>query len=125
MVQRCALYRDGYCHVPFYVALAGAQDLASQSIGVQLRGYLVREADGYALYEDSSSAQRGWRTDAILIQVPISEELATSLAKRDQSLVVVKGRVSLVASDHDEYWVSFVIDKPVTIAPIVGDRLKK
>src|SRR5882672_12348162 len=121
ITERCAAYRDGYCRVPFYVSLASAKDLASQSIGVQLRGYLVKEPDGYALYESRSSAQRGWRTDAILIQTSVSQEIVSSLANRDQSLVVVKGQISLVASENDEYWVKFVIDKPVTIAPTIGD----
>jgi hypothetical protein len=125
IAERCAAYRGGYCRVPFHVALANARDLVSISGGVQLRGYLVREPDGYALYESRSSAQRGWHTDAILIVVPTSEEIASSIAARDQSLVIVKGRISLVASDHDEYWVQFVVDKPVTIAPTVGDKLKK
>jgi hypothetical protein len=93
--------------------------------GVQLRGYLVREPDGYALYSDQEAAQRGWRTDAILIQAPAQQEIAKSLALRDQSLVIARGRIILVASDHDEYWIQFSAETPVTVAAVVGDRLKK
>ena len=125
VVERCAAYRGGYCRIPFAVALASAKDLTSMAIGVQLRGYLVREPDGYALYADRDTAQRGWRTDAILIQPSTQQEIAKSLALRDQSLVVVKGRILLVASDHDEYWIQLAVETPVTVAAVVGDRLKK
>jgi hypothetical protein len=91
----------------------------------QLIGYLVRETDGYAFCADRDSAQRGWRTDAILIQLRTQQEIAKSLALRDQSLVIVKGRNLLVASDHDEYWIHFSAETPVALAAVVGDRLKK
>jgi hypothetical protein len=125
IATRCGAYPDGHCHVPFYVALARAEDFVVQEIGVQLRGYLVKEPGGYALYESRSSAQRGWRTDAILIQTPGSEEVGSSLAKRDQSLVTIRGKMVLAASENDEYWVQLAIDKPVKIAPTIGDRLKR
>jgi hypothetical protein len=122
--QRCGAYGNGYCRVPFVVALTNAERLAALDSGVQVRGYLVKEDEGYALYEDRDAAQRGWRSDAILIKIPEGDEIAKSLVKRNQSNVVVQGRLSL-ANANDEYWVQLVADKPVLIAAVVGEKLKK
>jgi hypothetical protein len=125
IARRCAAYQGGYCRVSFDVALANAAELSNVTGGVQLRGYLVKESIGYALYESKSSAQRGWRTDAILIQPPISEEIVKSLDRRDQSLVVLKGRIQLAVVESEEYWLQFAVDHPASIAPVVGEKLKK
>jgi hypothetical protein len=110
--------------VPFVVALTRADALVRLNSGVQVRGYLVKEDEGFALYENRESAQRGWRSDAILIKPPEGNEISRSLVKRNQSNVVVQGRLSLSNAD-DEYWVQLVVDKPVSIASVVGEKLKE
>jgi hypothetical protein len=122
---RCAAYQGGYCRVPFTVALGNPTELSKLPGGVQLRGYLVKESQGYALYEDRDSAQRGWRSDAILIQFPKASEIAKSLERRNQSLVILRGSLQLAVNEGDEYWVQLSVHSPATIAPVVGEELKR
>lgn len=124
LAKRCSIYGAGYCRVPFNVALVNANGVASESIKVQLRGYLVKEDEGYVLYESKSAAQRGWRTDAILINPGKREDVASSLSRLNQSNVVIQGRF-LLEAPNDEYWVQFIPDSPVLIAAVVGERLRK
>ena len=120
---RCAAYRGDYCRVPFHVAMAHPEDLVRVN-RVQLRGFLVRESEGFALYESRDSALRGWRSDALLISVPAVEEIQESLDRWNESLVRIRGRIVLVALDYDEYWVKFDLDSPVFVGSVRGEALK-
>jgi hypothetical protein len=124
-VQRCAPYGKGYCRVPFQVAFANAKKIASLGQRVLIRGFLVREPSGFALYESRDSAAIGWRTDAVLLDQPTDAELQHSLTRWNESLVEVRGTLSLVASDHEEYWVQFKIDAPVNVAGVRGEKLRR
>lgn len=121
--KRCAAYRGDYCRVPFSVALARPEELKGV-LRVQLRGFLVRESHGYALYESRDSALRGWRSDAVLIVEPATDEIKKSLQRWDESLVEIRGRILLEALDYDEYWVKFELDSPVFAGGIRGEELK-
>jgi hypothetical protein len=103
--------------------MARAEDLTAVH-RVQLRGFLVRESNGYALYESRESALRGWRSDAVLIAEPATEEIQKSLQRWDESLVRIRGRIVLDALDYDEYWVKFELDSAVFGASIRGETLK-
>lgn len=59
------------------------------------------------------------------IQSPSNPDFQQSLARWDQSLVEVRGALTLIASDHDEYWVQFTIDDPINVAGIRGEKLKR
>jgi hypothetical protein len=122
--KRCAAYRGDYCRVPFSVAMAHPEELMGM-LRVQLRGYLVRESNGYALYESRESALRGWRSDAVLITEPATDEIEKSLQRWNESLVRIRGRIVLEALDYDEYWVRFELDSPVSAGWIRGEALKR
>jgi hypothetical protein len=122
--MRCAAYRGDYCRVPFDVAMTRPEELA-QIHRVQLRGFLVRESHGFALYESRDSALRGWRSDALLIVEPATEDLRKSLERWNESLVRIRGRLVLEALDYDEYWIRFDLDSPVSAAGIRGESLKQ
>lgn len=92
---------------------------------VQLRGFLVRESNGYALYESRESALRGWRSDAVLITEPATDEIRKSLQRWNESLVRIRGRIVLEPLDYDEYWVKFELDSPVFVGSIRGEELKR
>jgi hypothetical protein len=121
--KRCAAYRGDYCRVPFSVAMVRPEELMGV-LRVQLRGFLVRESNGYALYESRESALRGWRSDAVLISEPSTDEIRKSLQRWNESLVRIRGRIFLEALDYDEYWVKFELDSPVFAGSIRGDALK-
>jgi hypothetical protein len=121
---RCAAYRGDYCRIPFSVAQARVSELVSQVVRVQLRGYLVREPEGFALYANKDSAKLGWRSDAFLIELPASAEIRESLARWNQSLVQIRGQLVLDASDHDEYWAALTLNEPVTVAGVRGEQLR-
>lgn len=122
-VDRCAAYRGAYCRVPFSIALAKAPLFSGPSIKIQLRGYLIRESEGFALYSDLQSAKLGWRAEAFLIKHSDQSNIQVSLTKFQKKLVSIRGRVLLEASDHDEYWAEFVLEEPVTSAGIRGEKL--
>jgi hypothetical protein len=125
IVKRCEVYGQGYCRLSFYVALNAAGNIGASKRKVQLRGYLVKEQEGFALYSDVGAARRGWRTDAILIEAPSDQNFQESLVHWNQSLVEVRGHFSLVASDHDEYWVQMTLEAPVSLAGIRGEKLQE
>lgn len=117
--QRCKIYRGGYCRVPFVVALSSAKELAGRK--VLLKGYLINERYGFALYENKESAGRLLEESAIYILKPLNKEIANSLKRFDRTFVRIRGRVVLSAVDINTYWVSFELEHPATIAPIRGD----
>jgi hypothetical protein len=122
--KRCAAYKGDYCRVPFSVAIAKPEELMGV-LRVQLRGFLVRESNGYALYESRESALRGWRSDAVLITEPATDEIRKSLQRWNESLVRIRGRIVLEPLDYDEYWVKFELDSPVFVGSIRGEELKR
>lgn len=121
--KRCDLYRGDYCRVPFVVALAHAEELYRNIKRVQLRGFLVREDGYYTLYADRESAMLGWQSDAIKLSGASVSKFKDSLSRWASSNVVLRGKVVLDATDHDEYWVSFDLDSPVLLAGIRGEKL--
>lgn len=123
IAERCAAYR-GYCAVPFQLVLSNSQDLVSMNIKLHLRGYLVREDGGVALYADKTAAQLGWRTNALRITSGSSSEVQRSLLTWDQSFVEVKGQLVLSVSKTDEYWAEFAAHEPVFVAGVRGRKLK-
>lgn len=124
VVDRCAQYSKGHCRMPFQVALTSAAEISSRSMRLLLRGFLVREPDGFALYENREAATLGWRTDAILITESSSLKFLQSLERWNQSPIEVRGELLLLATEHDEYWVQFTLDSPVIIAGVRGEKLK-
>ena len=123
--MRCAVYRGGHCRIPFRVALSSAQELGSKQTKIYLRGYLVKEDGGFALYADKESAQLGWRANAFLLISGNREEIQKSLATWNQHFVQVKGRIVLNASDTDEYWAELAADEPVFVTGVRGEKLKR
>lgn len=123
IAERCAAYH-GYCPVPFLLVLSNSQDIDSMNIKLRLRGYLVREDGGVALYADKASAQLGWRTNALRITSGSSSDVQKSLLTWDQSFVEVKGKLVLSVSQTDEYWAEFAAHEPVFVAGVRGRKLK-
>jgi hypothetical protein len=124
IVQRCEVYGRGYCRIPFHVAMNAAGDIGASKRKILLRGYLVKEPEGFALYSDIGAARRGWRTDAILIEAPADQSFQKSLVHWNQALVEVRGHLTLVASDHDEYRIQMTLEGPVSLAGIRGEKLR-
>lgn len=124
-VDRCAQYSTGHCRMPFQVALTSAGEISSKNLRLLLRGFLVRELDGFALYENREAATLGWRTDAILITKSSSLEFLKSLERWNLSLVEVRGELALVVSESNEYWVQFKLDSPVIVTGIRGEKLER
>jgi len=121
--KRCAAYRGDYCRVPFSVAMSRPEELVRVP-RVQLRGFLVRESHGYALYESRDSALRGWKSDAVLIVEPATDDIQKSLQRWNESLVRIRGRIVLEALDYEEYWLKFELDSPVFAGFIRGGKLQ-
>jgi hypothetical protein len=120
---QCAKYRGGNCRMPFDVALAYANEIAATGVKVQLRGFLVRDGERFVLYRDFESAQRGWRTDGLVVSA-MPAEIQSSLERRNQSLVEINGSISLETPEGEEYWATVVIDRRVALAGIRGESLK-